>query len=310
MSSLVSLGKQTHALQGADTNLIIPQQHGCSDHPPWNPLAWVHASHSKCVLGARKELILFKPLSYGFVTFTSESDAAAAVSQLDKSEIAGRQVNVEVAKPMPTPNNNNNAASAPRRAAKKAAQLAATKQTAQDATAGTSEGEGATAAATGAKKARKPVSLSLSSSLESPLRETDNKKLISDSLLLGDNSASPVVPALPAPTTRLKKPATLPSRTMPSATPLMRSPASASRTSSRVRASASRARARTASRPLPRTARSSREPSRASRPRSVRARRRRRPPPPPLRVRASAAALLRPESPRRPWSLSATSTLA
>lgn len=94
------------------------------------------------------------------MTFTSESDAAAAVSQLDKSEIAGRQVNVEVAKPMPTPNNNN-AASAPRRAAKKAAQLAATKQTAQDATAGTSEGEGATAAATGAKKARKPVSLSL-----------------------------------------------------------------------------------------------------------------------------------------------------
>jgi RNA recognition motif-containing protein len=94
------------------------------------------------------------------VTFTSESDAAAAVSQLDKSEIAGRQVNVEVAKPMPTPTNGGAAAaSAPRRAAKKAAQLAATKQTAQDAAAGTSEGEGASAAATGAKKARKPVSL-------------------------------------------------------------------------------------------------------------------------------------------------------
>lgn len=97
------------------------------------------------------------------MTFTSESDAAAAVSQLDKSEIAGRQVNVEVAKPMPTPTNGGGAAaaSAPRRAAKKAAQLAATKQTAQDAAAGTSEGEGAAAAATGAKKARKPVSLSI-----------------------------------------------------------------------------------------------------------------------------------------------------
>ncbi|GAA5983600.1 hypothetical protein JCM10908_000348 [Rhodotorula pacifica] len=97
-----------------------------------------------------------RSLGYGFVTFTSESDAAAAVSQLDKSEIAGRQVNVEVAKPMPTPSTNG-AASAPRRAAKKAAQLAATKQTAQEAgaTASTSEGEAA-GAATAAKKARKP----------------------------------------------------------------------------------------------------------------------------------------------------------
>ncbi|GAA5883581.1 hypothetical protein JCM3774_002851 [Rhodotorula dairenensis] len=94
-----------------------------------------------------------RSLGYGFVTFTSESDAAAAVSQLDKSEIAGRQVNVEVAKPMPTPSSAaNGATSAPRRAAKKAAQVAATKQTAQEA--GTSEGEGAATA--GAKKARKP----------------------------------------------------------------------------------------------------------------------------------------------------------
>ncbi|BGP55533.1 hypothetical protein JCM8202_000580 [Rhodotorula sphaerocarpa] len=88
-----------------------------------------------------------RSLGYGFVTFTSESDAASAVSQLDKSEIAGRQVNVEVAKPMPAPGANGAAASAPRRAAKKAAQVAATKQTAQEAN--TSEGEET-------KKARKP----------------------------------------------------------------------------------------------------------------------------------------------------------
>ncbi|POY74685.1 hypothetical protein BMF94_2447 [Rhodotorula taiwanensis] len=98
-----------------------------------------------------------RSLGYGFVTFTSESDAAAAVSQLDKSEIAGRQVNVEVAKPMPTAGANGAAgaaASAPRRAAKKAAQMAATKQTAQEAS--TSEGEGAAGGAKKARKARKP----------------------------------------------------------------------------------------------------------------------------------------------------------
>ncbi|GAA5850638.1 hypothetical protein JCM8547_001940 [Rhodosporidiobolus lusitaniae] len=88
-----------------------------------------------------------RSLGYGFVTYTSEDDAAKAVSQLDKTEIAGRQVNVEVAKPMPA-TNGSAAARAPRRAAKKAAELAATAETAQEGVAGE---EGAAP-----KKARKP----------------------------------------------------------------------------------------------------------------------------------------------------------
>ncbi|BGO91555.1 hypothetical protein NBRC10512_003215 [Rhodotorula toruloides] len=88
-----------------------------------------------------------RSLGYGFVTYTSESDAASAVSQLDKSEISGRQVNVEVAKPMPV-YDGPPAARAPRKAAKKAAEVAATRETAQEA----AEGEGEARP----KKARKP----------------------------------------------------------------------------------------------------------------------------------------------------------
>ncbi|GAA6028144.1 hypothetical protein JCM8097_006878 [Rhodosporidiobolus ruineniae] len=90
-----------------------------------------------------------RSLGYGFVTYTSEEDAVKAVSQLDKSEISGRQVNVEVAKPMPA--EGSAAARAPRRAAKKAAELAATKETAQEGLAG-EEGE----ASEPKRKARKP----------------------------------------------------------------------------------------------------------------------------------------------------------
>ncbi|GAA6001376.1 hypothetical protein JCM10207_006633 [Rhodosporidiobolus poonsookiae] len=88
-----------------------------------------------------------RSLGYGFVTYESEDAAAAAVSKLDKSEIAGRQVNVEIAKPMPA--NGSAVARAPRRAAKKAAELAATRETAQEGFAG-EEGAEPT------KKARKP----------------------------------------------------------------------------------------------------------------------------------------------------------
>ncbi|KAK4698772.1 hypothetical protein P7C70_g7496, partial [Phenoliferia sp. Uapishka_3] len=40
-----------------------------------------------------------RSLGYGFVTFAEEADALKAISTLDKSEIAGRQINVELAKP-------------------------------------------------------------------------------------------------------------------------------------------------------------------------------------------------------------------
>lgn len=36
---------------------------------------------------------------YGFVTYVNKADAEKAISTLDKSEIAGRQINVEAAKP-------------------------------------------------------------------------------------------------------------------------------------------------------------------------------------------------------------------
>ncbi|GAA5865727.1 hypothetical protein JCM1840_003234 [Sporobolomyces johnsonii] len=87
-----------------------------------------------------------RSLGYGFVTYSSEDDAVKAVSQLDKSEIAGRQINVEVAKPMPA--NGGAAARAPRRAAKAATENAATAETATEGV----EGE----AAAQKKKARKP----------------------------------------------------------------------------------------------------------------------------------------------------------
>lgn len=91
------------------------------------------------------------------MTYTNEADAAAAVSQLDKSEISGRQVNVEVAKPMPAPG------AIAARAAQKAANFKATRETAKEAQQGEGqegvEGEGAVKA----KKARKPVRPSRSS---------------------------------------------------------------------------------------------------------------------------------------------------
>lgn len=40
-----------------------------------------------------------RSLGYGFITFANEADALSAVATLDKSEIDGRQVNVELAKP-------------------------------------------------------------------------------------------------------------------------------------------------------------------------------------------------------------------
>ncbi|TNY18507.1 hypothetical protein DMC30DRAFT_50938 [Rhodotorula diobovata] len=90
-----------------------------------------------------------RSLGYGFVTYTNEADAAAAVSQLDKTEISGRQVNVEVAKPMPAPG------AVAARAAHKATQVKATRDTANEAQQGADQGvdgEGAVKP----KKARKP----------------------------------------------------------------------------------------------------------------------------------------------------------
>lgn len=56
--------------------------------------------------------------SYGFVTFVKEQDALSAVSALDKFDIAGRQVNVELAKPP----SQTAAGRIPRQAAKAAAE--------------------------------------------------------------------------------------------------------------------------------------------------------------------------------------------
>ncbi|GAA5840049.1 hypothetical protein JCM9279_002259, partial [Rhodotorula babjevae] len=97
-----------------------------------------------------------RSLGYGFVTYTNEADAAAAVSQLDKSEISGRQVNVEVAKPMPAPG------AIAARAAHKAANFKATRETAKEAQQGQGQGQGEGQdgvdgeGALKAKKARKP----------------------------------------------------------------------------------------------------------------------------------------------------------
>lgn len=79
--------------------------------------------------------------SYGFVTFLSESSALSAISTLDKSELSGRQINVELAKP-PT--------SSPAGRIPKAAAKAAVEN-------GTTEGEVVTEGdGEGPKKARKP----------------------------------------------------------------------------------------------------------------------------------------------------------
>ncbi|GAA6011953.1 hypothetical protein JCM11491_000115 [Sporobolomyces phaffii] len=92
-----------------------------------------------------------RSLGYGFVTFPSEDDATKAVSQLDKSEISGRQINVELAKPMPA-TNGTAAARAPKRAAKKAAETAVTEETAKEGV----EGEECASKKPKARKARKP----------------------------------------------------------------------------------------------------------------------------------------------------------
>lgn len=42
-----------------------------------------------------------RSLGYGFVTFENTDDAEKAVATTDKTEIEGRQVNVEIAKPAP-----------------------------------------------------------------------------------------------------------------------------------------------------------------------------------------------------------------
>lgn len=42
-----------------------------------------------------------RSLGYGFVTFGSQDDATKAVGAIDKTDIGGRQVNVEIAKPPP-----------------------------------------------------------------------------------------------------------------------------------------------------------------------------------------------------------------
>lgn len=83
------------------------------------PPARDHPASSPCFISADP---LFPSNSYGFVTFSSEADAIQAVSQLDKSELAGRQINVELAKP-PTATA---AGRIPKAAAKAAVQQGAT----------------------------------------------------------------------------------------------------------------------------------------------------------------------------------------
>lgn len=96
------------------------------------------------------------------MTFPSEEDATKAVSQLDKSEISGRQINVELAKPMPATSNGaaSAAARAPKRAAKKAAETAATEETAKEGLAAQEDN-----AQPKKNKARKAVSFSSLSAL-------------------------------------------------------------------------------------------------------------------------------------------------
>lgn len=42
-------------------------------------------------------------MGYGFVTFATEAEAQKAVSTLNKTEVGGREINVESAKPQATP---------------------------------------------------------------------------------------------------------------------------------------------------------------------------------------------------------------
>lgn len=143
------------------------------------------------------------------MTYVNEDDAVKAVSQLDKTEISGRQVNVEVAKPAPA--GGSAAARAPRRAAKKAADFASTGETAQEGVAGEEGVDGAAAP----RKARKAVRFPFLSTIRSDVRLT----------LVSNYSASPVAPALPVSTTRLRRPETPP----PFPTSLISSPAPPSR---------------------------------------------------------------------------------
>jgi len=61
-----------------------------------------------------------RSLGYGFVAYEKEADAVKAISQFDKTEINGRVVNVELAKPAPT--NHAAEASVPEQAAQAAAE--------------------------------------------------------------------------------------------------------------------------------------------------------------------------------------------
>lgn len=229
-----------------------------------------------------------RSLGYGFVTYTNEADAAAAVSQLDKTEISGRQVNVEVAKPMPAPG------AVAARAAHKATQVKATRDTANEAQQGADQGvdgEGAVKP----KKARKPVrpltpshgpSLSLQNHLTNPQPP---------------HSASPAARASPAPTTRPRRPATRPprpARPRPSRTRPTRSPPRTGPPRPRASPATASARAQPVPRvPSPRAPRARRLPSAR--------------PSPLLLLRASpAAAAPPPAQRRRRSSLSATSTSA
>lgn len=140
-----------------------------------------HASTPSCFTSTNAFLSVN---SYGFVTFSTEADAIKAVSQLDKSELAGRQINVELAKP-PTATA---AGRIPKAAAKAAIQQGAT------------EGEQVTEGQGEAKpKKSKSKKVCLLPALVAPS--------CADSPTI--NSALPRA-AAPVPTPRLRRLATLP----------------------------------------------------------------------------------------------------
>lgn len=141
------------------------------------------------------------PPRYGFVTFSDEADAIKAVAALDKSEIAGRQVNVELAKP-PT------------------ATARAPRETTQVAADGTVEA-GVDGAAPRARKPRAKVSPRVLVAKRDPARAVSRRRVLvteADFLIppFLPNSAQRV-PASPALTARPRRPATPPpmSRTSP-----------------------------------------------------------------------------------------------
>jgi RNA recognition motif-containing protein len=81
-----------------------------------------------------------RSLGYGFVTFANKDEAAAAVGKLDKTELGGRVVNVEIAKPPP---------GAPGGAVPRATAKAAKKAAAAAAAAAAANGDAAAAPAAG-----------------------------------------------------------------------------------------------------------------------------------------------------------------